>query len=60
MSVSKKLVCIGDGSSGKTCLLTVYAHNEFPEVRSSRTVAVNNKRERVRGRIWLRSRENKE
>ncbi len=33
-AVSKKLVCIGDGSAGKTCLLTVYAHNEFPEVRS--------------------------
>jgi len=30
-TISKKLVCIGDGSSGKTCLLTVYAYNEFPE-----------------------------
>ena len=31
-SVSKKLVCIGDGSAGKTCLLIVYANDEFPEV----------------------------
>ncbi|EGD72285.1 ARHA protein [Salpingoeca rosetta] len=30
-NVSKKLVCIGDGSAGKTCLLIVYANNEFPE-----------------------------
>eukprot|EP01147_Barroeca_monosierra_P002444 gene2444-5384_t len=30
-TVSKKLVCIGDGSAGKTCLLIVYADNRFPE-----------------------------
>eukprot|EP00049_Salpingoeca_infusionum_P019058 m.359971 g.359971 ORF g.359971 m.359971 type:complete len:182 (-) comp18844_c0_seq1:159-704(-) len=28
---SRKLVCIGDGAAGKTCLLIVFANNEFPE-----------------------------
>eukprot|EP00730_Choanoeca_flexa_P015435 TRINITY_DN7088_c0_g1_i2.p1 TRINITY_DN7088_c0_g1~~TRINITY_DN7088_c0_g1_i2.p1 ORF type:complete len:151 (+),score=16.78 TRINITY_DN7088_c0_g1_i2:223-675(+) len=30
-AVAKKLVCIGDGSAGKTCLLTVFANGEFPD-----------------------------
>jgi hypothetical protein len=29
---SKKLVVIGDGACGKTCLLVVFAHDSFPEV----------------------------
>eukprot|EP00055_Hartaetosiga_balthica_P000405 m.136471 g.136471 ORF g.136471 m.136471 type:complete len:194 (-) comp10684_c0_seq1:229-810(-) len=30
-SFSRKLVCIGDGTCGKTCLLVSYAHGSFPE-----------------------------
>ena len=31
-AIRKKLVTIGDGASGKTCLLIVFRKNQFPEV----------------------------
>lgn len=30
-SIARKLVCIGDGAAGKTCLLIVFANKEFPD-----------------------------
>ena len=31
-TVRKKLVIVGDGACGKTCLLIVFSKDEFPEV----------------------------
>ena len=31
-SIRKKLVIVGDGACGKTCLLTVFWKKKFPEV----------------------------
>ncbi len=33
MSIPRKLVVIGDGACGKTCLLVVHTQGKFPEVR---------------------------
>lgn len=30
-AIRKKLVVVGDGSCGKTCLLTVFSKDYFPE-----------------------------
>ena len=32
MATRKKLVIVGDGTCGKTCLLIVFSKDEFPEV----------------------------
>jgi len=31
-SIRKKLVIVGDGACGKTCLLIVFSKDQFPEV----------------------------
>ncbi|KAF8212767.1 GTP-binding protein rhoA precursor [Mycena galopus ATCC 62051] len=31
-ALRRKLVIVGDGASGKTCLLTVFSHGKFPDV----------------------------
>jgi GTPase SAR1 family protein len=33
MSVRKKLVIVGDGCSGKTCLLMVFSQDQFPKCK---------------------------
>lgn len=33
-SIRKKLVIVGDGACGKTCLLIVFSQDKFPEVRA--------------------------
>jgi GTPase SAR1 family protein len=32
-AIRKKLVIVGDGACGKTCLLIVFSQDKFPEVR---------------------------
>lgn len=32
MDIRKKLVIVGDGACGKTCLLIVFSKDQFPEV----------------------------
>lgn len=31
-TIRKKLVVVGDGACGKTCLMIVFSRDEFPEV----------------------------
>ena len=31
-AIGKKLVIVGEGACGKTCLLTVFSKDQFPEV----------------------------
>ena len=31
-AIRKKLVIVGDGACGKTCLLIVFSKDQFPEV----------------------------
>lgn len=42
--IRRKLVITGDGACGKTCLLIVFARNEFPEVRFIRHAAMHKTR----------------
>ena len=34
-AIRKKLVIVGDGACGKTCLLIVFSKDQFPEVTCS-------------------------
>ena len=35
-AVRRKLVVVGDGACGKTCLLVVFKNDEFPKVKSTK------------------------
>ena len=37
-AIRKKLVIVGDGACGKTCLLIVFSKDQFPEVRYTMAV----------------------
>lgn len=41
-TVRKKLVIVGDGACGKTCLLIVFSKDEFPEVNHFPEVSFSN------------------
>lgn len=52
-SIRKKLVIVGDGACGKTCLLIVFSKDQFPEFYVP-TVFENYVADiEVDGKVWL-------
>ncbi|KAG5895126.1 hypothetical protein JTB14_008562 [Gonioctena quinquepunctata] len=49
MGLIKKIVTVGDGDCGKTCLLTTYAYNEFPETHVPTVFDTYSKEIRIEG-----------
>ena len=59
-AIRKKLVIVGDGACGKTCLLIVFSKDQFPEVYVPTVfenyvadIEVDGKQVRCTGKHWL-------